>query len=743
MPKRLDPDEILKQIVKLSSGRHKIYLGVAPGTGKTFRMLEEALDLKNKGVDIVIGYIEMQNRPENHNLINSFPAIPRKKFTINDKDFYDMDLDAIIERRPATIIVDELAHNNISGSRNQKRYQDIQDLLKEGISVLSTLNIHQLDGIAPIVEKSFGIKINETVPDWVLNQAEEVVLIDISIDELYNRLHSKQIYTGEQLKHALNNFFKRSNLNLLRDLALNFLAERVDIEVVTEKLKAKIKDRILVAASPEESSINLINHASEIAKAIHGDLDIVCFLKDNVNQDLLNKIRETCKLKNGNLFLIKDIRKSVADELIHLINLNRITQVITGYEKKQKFGNIFHKSIALEVLNKTNDLDLLILKTNNNDESLSESTQNKSTQATYPTGKQGNFKFGKLKIYIGMAPGVGKTYKMLQDGRELQKQGINVLLGVIDTHGRTETAKLMDGLPVLQPKLIEHKGKYLPEFDLEGAILTKPEYILVDELAHTNAPRSINNKRYQDVQYLLRAGINVLSTVNIQHIESLNDTVEQVTGIKVRETVPDWVISHASEIVLIDLSPEALQERLKAGKIYTIDKIEQALTHFFQRKNLIALRELSLREVAESVEHELYPKEKKVKILSFVDINPDTLKLVRKSARIANRLQGELIVMHILKNTKAYSEEKKLAIIELEQLIVEIGGDFRLVEGRNIIEEMKKAEEKVKPHYIIVGEPKHNTTFPFLQGAVTKHILKNISDSHIWIVSEFQSELEE
>src|SRR3989338_1964457 len=234
MPKRLDPDEILKQIVKLSSGRHKIYLGVAPGTGKTFRMLEEALDLRKKGVDIVIGYIEMQNRPENHKLINSFDVIPRKKFTINDKDFYDMDLDAIIERRPATIIVDELAHNNISGSRNQKRYQDIQDLLKEGISVLSTLNIHQLDGIAPIVEKSFGIKINETIPDWVLNQAEEVVLIDISIDELYNRLYSKQIYTGEQLKHALNNFFKRSNLNLLRDLALNFLAERVDIEVVTE-----------------------------------------------------------------------------------------------------------------------------------------------------------------------------------------------------------------------------------------------------------------------------------------------------------------------------------------------------------------------------------------------------------------------------------------------------------------------------------------------------------------------------
>ena len=741
MPKRLDPDEILKQIVKLSSGRHKIYLGVAPGTGKTFRMLEEALELKNKGVDIVIGYIEMQNRAENHKLISSFDSIPKKKYTVNDKDFYDMDLEAIIERRPATVIVDELAHSNITGSRNQKRYQDIQDLLKEGISVLSTLNIHQLESISPIVEKSLGIKINETVPDWVLNQAEEVVLIDISIDELYNRLHIKQIYTGEQLKHALNNFFKRSNLNLLRDLALNVLAERVDIEVITEKLKAKIKDRILVAASPEESSINLINHAHEIAKATHADLDITCFVKDNAKQELLNKIRETCKSKNGHLYLVKDIKKTVADELIHFINLNRITQVTIGYSKKQKAGKLFHKSIALEILSRTNDLDLIMLQTKDNAELLSDTTENKSVQGKSASEKQGSFKFGKLKIYIGMAPGVGKTYKMLQDARELQKQNINILLGVIDTHGRVETAKLMDGLSILQPKLIEHKGKYLHEFDLEGAIMTKPEYILVDELAHTNVPRSINNKRYQDVQYLLRAGINVMSTVNIQHIESLNSTVEQVTGIKVRETVPDWVISHASEIVLIDLSPEALQERLKAGKVYSIDKIEQALTHFFQRKNLIALRELSLREVAESVEHELYPKEKKIRILSFVDINPNTLKLVRKSARIANRLQGELIVMHILKNTKGYSEEKKLAIIELEQLIVEIGGDFRLVEGKNIVEEMKKAEEKLKPHYIIIGEPKYNTTFPFLQGPVTKHILNNVSDATVWIVSEFQSEL--
>lgn len=738
MPKRLDPEEILKQIVKLSTGRHKIYIGMAPAVGKTYRMLEEALELKKKGVDIVIGYIEMKPRPENDGLINSFEIISKKKYILNNHEFYDLDLEAVIERRPATVIIDELAHNNITGSLNQKRYQDVQELLKQGISVLSTLNIHQLESIAPIIEKTLGTKINETVPDWILNQAEEVVLIDIPIDELYNRLKTKEIYSVTQLKHALSGFFKRSNLNQLRDLALNVLAERVDIEVVSEKLKAKIKDRILVAASPKESSLELINHAAEIAKIIHADLDVVCLLLNKVEEETINKLREATKINNGNFFLVKDIKTSITDQLIQFINLNRITQVIIGKTLSASWKDIFYDSIAFKILKGTHNIDLLVTGGKKIDEK--ETHIETNTDKSTASFKQSNLKFGKLKIYIGMAPGVGKTYKMLQEGTELHTQGVNVLLGVIDTHGRAETALLMEGLPTLPAKLIEHKGKYLPEFDLEGAILARPDVILVDELAHTNVPKSINNKRYQDVQYLLRAGINVITTVNIQHIESLNDTVEQVTGIKVRETVPDWIISHASEIVLIDLSPEALQERLKAGKVYTVDKIEQALTHFFQKKNLMALRELSLREVAESVEHEMNPKEKKIKILSFIEINNDTLRVVRKSARIANRLQAELIVMHVLKNTSKYTEEKKIAIIELEQLIVELGGDFRLVEGNNITEEIIKAENKIKPHYIILGQPTSNNHIPIFNESTAKKVLRKITDTHVWIVGDFSRE---
>ncbi len=738
MPKRIDPDELLKQIVKLSGGRHKIFLGMAPGVGKSYRMLEEALELKKRNIDIVIGYLEQQNRLDNEHFISIFETIPRKKYKINTTELSDLDLEAVIERKPATVIIDELAHNNLPGSLNQKRYQDIQEILKNGISVLSTLNIHQLESIAPIVEKNLGIKVNETVPNWVLNQADEVVLIDIPIDELYNRLKSKNIYNQAQLNHALKNFFKRSNLNMLRDLALNVLAERVDIEVVSENLKAKIKERILVAASPKENSINSINKAAEIASIYHADLDVLCILKNNIDESIIDKLRETTRASKGYFFLVKNINMEIADELVHYIKVNRITQLIMGFPNKKQLFDFFSKSTVKIILEKTSNLDLLLI---GNTESKPIEIKEDKEETNLRPNFQSNMKFGNFKIYIGMAPGVGKTYKMLQDARELHKQNINVLLGVIDTHGRVDTAKLIEGLPALPFKLIEHKGKYLPEFDLEAAILAKPEVILIDELAHTNVPGAINSKRYQDVQYLLRAGIDVISTVNIQHIESLNDIVEQVTGIRVRETVPDWVISHANEIVLIDLSPEALQERLKAGKIYSLDKIEQALTHFFQKKNLIALRELSLREVAESVEHEMHPKEKKLKILSYIDINSDTLRLIRKSARIASRLQAELIIVHIVKSTSKLSEEKKIAIIELEQLIVELGGDFRLVEGTDIINEILVAYNKINPDYIVIGEPtKKVKNLLSFKESIINNIIHKISNANLWIVGNFSRE---
>lgn len=731
MRQRSDPNEILKQIVKLSSGRHRIYLGMAPGVGKTFKMLEEAREFKKRGVDIVVGYLEEQGRADNISAIKDFEVIPRKKYVVNGKEFFDLDLEAIIERKPASVIIDELAHSNLPGSLNQKRYEDVEELLKKGISVLSSLNVHQIESIAPLVEKNVGVKVKETVPDWVVNKVDELIVIDMPIDDLYKRLENKNIYTKDQLKHAMKNFFKRNNLLMLRDLALNFIAEKVDTQVVRQKLKAKIKERILVFLTENSSVDKVIDLTTDIAKTIHADIDIIYSTKklSKKDEEIIAKTRKKVKGIKGNFILASDSKTKRSELLINFIKTNRTTLLVTDKNSSKKLTYI-----TMRILKEITNLEIMVLG-NVEREVVQIPPEEKETFEV-----KSDFKPGELKIYIGMAPGVGKTYRMLQEAREKYKNGKNIVLGVIDTHDRVDTVKLMAGLPVLPPKLIKHQGKHFQEFDLEGAILKKPEVIFVDELAHTNVPGAINNKRYQDVQYLLRAGINVVTTVNIQHIESLNDIVEQFSGIKVRETVPDWIISHASEIVLIDISPEDLQERLKEGKVYSLDKIEQALSHFFQKKNLIALRELSLREVAENVEHELNPRERLTKILSIVDINKDTLRLIRKSARIANRLQAELIVIHIVKDTNKLLESRKLSIIELEELVVELGGDFRLIEGKDITKEIYAIEKKIKPYYIILGESLETSSMKFFKKKVVKDLLKGELNSNIWVIGKHSIE---
>ena len=255
---------------------------------------------------------------------------------------------------------------------------------------------------------------------------------------------------------------------------------------------------------------------------------------------------------------------------------------------------------------------------------------------------------GKLKIFFGACAGVGKTWAMLAEAQRLRAQGLDILTGVVETHGRKETAALLDGLSILPLKRQTRHGRHLSEFDLDAALARRPAIILMDELAHSNAPGSRHPKRWQDIEELLEAGIDVFTTVNVQHLESLNDVVSGVTGIQVRETVPDPFFDAADEVVLVDLPPDDLRARLKEGKVYIAGQAERAIEHFFRKGNLIALRELALRRTADRVDDQMrawrsHPGEEKVwhtrdAILLCIGHNTGSEKLVRAAARLAARL---------------------------------------------------------------------------------------------------------
>ena len=283
---------------------------------------------------------------------------------------------------------------------------------------------------------------------------------------------------------------------------------------------------------------------------------------------------------------------------------------------------------------------------------------------------------GILKLFLGYAPGVGKTYSMLSEAIRRHTRGEDVAIGVVETHGRKGIAELVPQLECVPRRKIDYKGTLFEEMDVDAVIARNPQVVLVDELAHTNIPGSKNRKRYEDVLAIMDAKIDVLSTVNIQHIESIAPTVRGITGVVVRETVPDWVLQMSDETVMVDLTPEALQNRMKRGDVYGKEKVEQALKNFFRRGNLIALRELALRQVAEQVDRSLetYMVEKDIReswavrerIAVCISGNPKAQYLVARAARMARRMDAELYALHVDTNHAGNEQDEKALVANLQ-----------------------------------------------------------------------------
>ena len=283
---------------------------------------------------------------------------------------------------------------------------------------------------------------------------------------------------------------------------------------------------------------------------------------------------------------------------------------------------------------------------------------------------------GNLKLFLGYAPGVGKTFSMLSEAIRRNSRGEDVVAGVVETHGRKAIEELAEQLETVPRRKIEYKGTIFEEMDVDAILARSPQVVVVDELAHTNIPGSKHRKRYEDILELLDAKIDVISTVNIQHIESIAPTVRTITGISVRETVPDWVMLMAAETVMVDLTPEALQNRMKRGDVYSSEKVEQSLKNFFRRGNLIALRELALRQVAEQVDRSLetYMEEKDIqatwpvreRIAVCVSANPRAQYLIARSARMARRMDAELYAVHVDTGGDSNSKNEKTLAANLQ-----------------------------------------------------------------------------
>jgi two-component system sensor histidine kinase KdpD len=322
---------------------------------------------------------------------------------------------------------------------------------------------------------------------------------------------------------------------------------------------------------------------------------------------------------------------------------------------------------------------------------------------------------GKLKVYLGYGAGVGKTWQMLQEGHRLQKEGVDVVVGLVETHGRAETAQLIEGLEVVPKRRVQYRSITIEEMDLDAVLARQPEVALVDELAHTNVPGSKNLKRYEDVQELLAAGIHVISTLNVQHLESLYDTVESQIGVKVYERVPDAVLAEADEIVNVDLAPEDLQQRLREGKIYPQDRVSTALENFFKSSNLDQLRELTLRELAAQIdrkrraepeeEHDTAPDQVMVCLSSG---GPNSSALLRYGSRLAGRLNRNWYAVYVQtprEEPTTIDATTQRQLSDTLTLAKQLGAQVFPYKGEDVAETILHFAQEYRVGHIVIGKP--------------------------------------
>ena len=347
-------------------------------------------------------------------------------------------------------------------------------------------------------------------------------------------------------------------------------------------------------------------------------------------------------------------------------------------------------------------------------------------------------------VFLGMAAGVGKTYRMLQEGRAERLGGCDVVIGYLEPHDRPETAAQAEGLEVVPRRTVDHRGVRLEELDVEAVIARAPQLVLIDELAHTNATGMRHEKRYQDIEDLLAAGIDVISTVNVQHLESLNDAIFELTGVRVRETFPDRILDQADEVVLVDLSPEELQERLRAGKVYPRARAKVALENFFQHENLAALRELVLREVAEDVEARrqpaaLEPFSKQAvgeRILALIEPQPKSQRILRRAWRSAQRLNAEIDALWVRSNGHQPSEEEATQLAALQRLASILGIHFLEVEGADLVSTVRRVAGERGSTYIFVGTPDESRRREIFGGSLLSRMVRELPGLDIRVIAD-------
>jgi two-component system sensor histidine kinase KdpD len=659
-------------------GRLRVYLGSAPGSGKTFAMLREGRERVADGEDVVVGFVETYGRPRTVQAVGQLEVVPRLRVPYRGTVLEEMDLEALLQRRPQVALVDELAHTNAPGVRHPKRWEDVEALRDAGIDVVTTLNAQHVESVKDLVERITGIPVRETIPDRILDRADEVHFIDIAPEALRKRMRHGNIYATEKIELALSNFFRPGNLAALREIALRMVVQRSGD---SGEVRPPPQD-VLIAVSGNATSEALMRRGVRIARSFGGLCTAVMVVRSvEAAQEAVTRTRAVADLLQCSLI----VRESgdVNEQVLRVARELDTRHVVIGESlERPPLWRRMRKTLLERILEEVPGVDVHVIARVEGRPRGHRPPPPKEARRRRPEDLLRELtpqRRGALRIYLGYARGCGATTTMLEEGRRRRERGTDVVVASVDTSGRRECEGALTGLELLGG---HSEGRERRRLDVVEVLRRNPEVVCIDDLA---GAADDGRTRAEVVPRFLDAGITVLATLHLADLGSaaaaMGGLLRNPDGARV---VDDAVLDLADEVELVDVVPSVLDERLRRGDIVPPEEMAGALQGEFRPELLATLRTMAFRVIAEHTDRRLVaymhersierPWEARARVMACIPPRPHLENLIRRAAKLAGRLDGELRVVTV--RTAERTDDEKAQLTRYADLTVELGGEF-------------------------------------------------------------------
>jgi len=698
-------------------GRLKVYLGATPGAGKTFSMLREARERKQRGEDVAIAYVETYARTRTEELLAGLELIPRKRVPYRGTVLEEMDVDAILRRHPKIALVDELAHTNAPGSANEKRWQDVEQLRDAGIDVISTLNVQHVESVNDVVEKITGIVQRETLPDRVLDLADEIQFIDISPEALRKRMRHGNIYGADKVETALANFFRPGNLAALREIALRLVAQ----SMATSRQVLTPAEDVLVAISGAAESEPLIRRGLRLARRLGG----LCMVVTVGAAGALNVERYQRLATQLGCSFVSLGGPDVARGIIEAAQLANVRHLFIGESRLVGWWSRWRKTLADQLIDSLPDIDLHVIATEHAAAPPEVEPERRLPEDLLRSGRRG----ADVRVYLGYADGSGTTTAMLDEARRRRSRGTDVVVAAINPRlPRTELESLEmlggSNAPAAHDRL-----------DVEALLSRNPEVAVIDEL---NGFDTEGQLRAASLARLVEAGITVLGTIHLLDLASVRESYAPL----LRERAPgsvlsDDVLTTIDELEIVDVTPAVLLERLRRGEIMSPADAARALQAEFRPQILSALREMAFRLIAEHTDRRLvaYMRDQKIekpwearpRLVACIPPRPGMEPIIQRMASFATRTAGQFTVVSV--RPPRLSEAERRWLGEYAALVHRENGEFVSLHGRNVAATLAGYLRKTLNTEVVLGRTRRRWR-PWRTTSTLIRLLEDI-DVHI------------